>query len=197
MYIDDGFLIEINTGDRRHRETDACGGNIECVIIFRCDKRRKSALRCQWADGRFFPTLRPTLQRCRCDIPTKNLNAQRLYLEKSPPSPPHTHISNLRLTTLPRIRGIVEHFKSGNATWEYPTSPVGALLICASEAGIGTNFCLHQLRRDFWESAKGLICLRGNEWRRDYLFEGTLERLLTAEQRLARQKYPRNLVWAS
>ena len=103
----------------------------------------------------------------------------------------------MRLITLQRLRGNIEHFRSTDMMWSFFTGPIDSLMRYADEANTWINCGSRHVWHAFWSAMDIVRIIRRTESSWGDLFTGKLERLLPPEQRFACLQQPQNIVWIS
>ena len=195
MYIDGGLFIEVNIGDRRQKTTEAWGGIAKALLSDEAINEEKNASGGEkWPGGHIFLGFTINTTETPIRLPEeKRAGATTLFDEIFA----QFGSRDMRLVTLQRLRGDLEHFKSTNFLRDFVTAPADALLGCSDGTGIWINCGLPNVWRAFWESMRALISIRKDEHRRAGLPKGSLGLLLPAEQRFSCLRYPFNVFWVS
>ena len=69
----------------------------------------------------------------------------------------------MRLTTLQRLRGNIEHFRSTNMIWTFFTGPIDSLMCFADETGAWINCGSRHAWYAFWNAMDVIRIIRMNE----------------------------------
>ena len=103
----------------------------------------------------------------------------------------------IRLITLQRIRGNIEHFRSTNMLWSFFTGPIDALMGYADDANTWINCGSKHIWHAFWSAMDIIRIIRRTPSSWDKLPTGRLGRLLPPEQRFACPQQPEDIEWIS
>ena len=194
MYIDDGLFIELEIGDRKEQSTNTCEEIARGLFPPNAANEEKNAIEGKRIVGRIFLGLVIDAATLEIRSPEQKRTGDSVLFDGLFLS---SGSQSVRIITLQRIRGNIEHLEPTNIIWEYFTRPADAHLGYGGEAGIWVNCGNRQLRKAFGGSMRAILLIRKNEERWSRLFCGSVERLLHPEPRFACQKYPERAIWGS
>ena len=192
MYIGDGLFVELEIGDRKDQSARSWEELARGVLSKEAVNEEKNRLEGAWCGQQIFLGFEIDTSSLEIRIPEEKRAGASVLFDELFAS---FGSKALRVLTLQRIRGNIEHFRSTDILWEYFTPPIDALLGCSDEAGIWAECGNAQWWLAFWESMKSIQLIRNDETQWARLFSGPLERLLPPEQRFACPHYPERVIW--
>ena len=99
----------------------------------------------------------------------------------------------VRLASLHRIRGNIEHFRSANMLWSFFNGPIYGRMCFADETNTWINCGSRHLRYAFWSATEIVRIIRRNKHSWGKLFAGELEWLLPHEHRFECAQKPEDI----
>ena len=194
MFIDGGLFIELRIGDRRRRsvlEWEGLARGLLSQDAINTDKEREEG---EWQEEQIFLGFRINTVTMSISLPEEKKAGATILFDEL-----FSSFGNrvLRLVTLQRLRGDIEHFRTTNLLWSFFTGPIDILMCCADESNVWINCGSRHVRYAFWNAMDIIRIIRRNEISWSSLFVGQLERLLPPEQRFACAQRPANIAWIS
>ena len=194
MFIDDGLFIEVMIGDRRRRSVEHWESVAKGLLSIDAINKEKEKEEGEWLEEQIFLGFSINTANMTITLPEeKRAGATILFDELFSEFGSRV----IRLISLQRLRGNIEHFRSTNMIWSFFTGPIDSLMCYADETGVWINCGSKHAWYAFWNAMDVIRIIRMNDesWRS--LFTGTLERLLPPEQRFACEQHPDDIVWIS
>ena len=194
MFIDDGLFVEAMIGARRRRSVELWETLAKGMMSEDAINKEKEQEEGEWKEEQIFLGFAINTKEMTIALPEeKRAGATILFDELFCKF--GTRV--MRLLTLQRLRGNIEHFRATNLMWSYFTGPIDSLMRYADETGAWINCGSRHVRYAFWNAMDIVRIIRQNENSWNSLFTGKLEILLPPEQRFACVQEPQNIVWIS